>query len=77
MTDNGDYYVCQYDRRGHPVPAFGPYALGAAYTLMEQLEQSGGDEVILPPSYTVLALPGYEKRPNGRPKQAAVGARIT
>ena len=64
MTGEGDYYVCEYNRRGHPVPAFGPYALDEAYLLMEQLEQSGGEEVMIPPSYTVLALPGSGKKSN-------------
>jgi hypothetical protein len=62
MTDNGEYYVCEHDERGHPVPVFGPYALDEAYTLMEQLEQSGSDEVIIPPSYTVLVLPNHRKK---------------
>ena len=62
MTDNGDYYVCEYNGRGYPVPTFGPYPLDEAYTIMALLEQSGGDEVMIPPSYTVLALPNPRKK---------------
>jgi hypothetical protein len=62
MTDNDDYYyVCEYDKRGHPVPTFGPYPLGEACTVMEQLEQQEPDRMI-PPSYTVLAIGNHRKQ---------------
>jgi hypothetical protein len=62
MTDNGDYYVCEYNERGRPIPAFGPYPLDEAYTIMELLEQSGDDGATIPPSYTVLAPSNHRKK---------------